>query len=119
MAATISERNTMKEWKLTLEETRDGCAPYETHPRYRVMLNGEPAGMLSFNMRGYSGHLPTPLGTMLDIGDSPISAVRRAVAAMNKEAASARRKWVAKMDEIQKEADDLIDEINRRIAKAA
>ena len=110
----------MKEWKLTLEETRDGCAPYETHPRYRVMLNGEPAGVLFFNMTGYTGcYLPQPSGIPLDIGEGPISAYRRAVAAMNKEAASARRKWVAKMDEIQAEADDLIDELNRRIAKAA
>ena len=110
----------MKEWKLTLEETRDGCAPYETHPRYRVMLNGEPAGVLFFNMTGYTGcYLPQPSGIPLDIGEGPISAYRRAVATMNKEAASARRKWAAKMDEIQAEADDLIDELNRRIAKAA
>jgi hypothetical protein len=71
---------------ITLIETRDGCAPLETHPRYDVLLWGKKVGQLYFNMRGYTGcYLPQANGRKLDIGERAISAYRKAVAELNRE----------------------------------
>jgi hypothetical protein len=61
----------------------------ERLPRYDVCVNGIPKGELYFNMRGYVGYLPTVQGAMLDIGEKGISAFRREVSLLNREAADA------------------------------
>lgn len=76
----------MPSWKLELRETRRGCAMLEKTPRFDVILNGQIAGQLHFNMRGYIGYLPTPTGGKLDIGEKGITAFRREVSALNREA---------------------------------
>jgi len=58
----------------------------ETKMRYDVVLNGQVVGDLYFNMTGYVGYLPTPEGRKLDIGERGISAFRREIAALNREA---------------------------------
>ena len=80
----------MSPWKLSLEETREGCAPLENRPRYWVKLNGARVGDLYFNMTGYTGCLlPTPQGGSLYVGESPISTYRRIAVSLNKEAKAA------------------------------
>ncbi|SEB98405.1 hypothetical protein [Bradyrhizobium erythrophlei] len=73
-------------WKLELQETRRGCQTLEKTPRYDVLLNGARTGQLYFNIRGYVGYLPTPTGGKLDIGEKGITAFRREVSALNREA---------------------------------
>jgi hypothetical protein len=75
-------------FKLSLQETRRGCAICETTPRYNVVLNGETVGQLYFNMRGYVGSLPTPSGAWLAMPESGVSAYRREVARLNREGRS-------------------------------
>jgi hypothetical protein len=58
-----------------------------THPTYRVVLNGENVGELHWNMTGYSGMLPTPSGYPLLVGEGPISRYKRAAREINREAA--------------------------------
>ena len=76
----------MSDFKLELKENRRKMAICERHPRYDVVLNGKVAGELFFNMRGYAGYLPTPDGVVLDIGEKGISAFKRAVSDLNREA---------------------------------
>ena len=73
---------------IKLVETRNGCAIFETHPSYDVLLRGQKVGELYFNMTGYVGYLPQPSGIPLDIGERGISAFRKAVAELNREWAS-------------------------------
>jgi hypothetical protein len=73
-------------FKITLRETRVGCAICETTPRYDVLVNNIKVDQLYFNTRGYIGYLPTPDGKKLDIGERSISAFRREVAKINREA---------------------------------
>lgn len=73
-------------WKLELRETRRGMQMLERTPRYDVVLNGATTGQLYFNMRGYCGYLPTPRGGKLDIGEKSISAFKREVSRLNREA---------------------------------
>jgi hypothetical protein len=75
--------------KVELIETRRGCAMLEKTPRYDVVLNGQRVGQLTFNMRGYIGYLPLPSGGAVDIGERPISAFRKEVARINREARAA------------------------------
>jgi hypothetical protein len=72
--------------KVELIETRRGCAMLEKTPRYDVVLNGQRVGQLTFNMRGYIGYLPLHTGQKVDIGERPISAFRKEVARINREA---------------------------------
>lgn len=61
----------------------------EKTPRYDVSLNGEVVDELYFNMTGYVGGLPTVQGSVMNIGEKPISAWRKEAAAINREAAQA------------------------------
>lgn len=61
----------------------------ERHPRYAVMVNGEPWGELYFNMSGYVGNLPMVQGGVMNIGERPISAFRKEVSILNREAQAA------------------------------
>ena len=72
-------------FKITLEERK---SPHllERHPRYAVLVNGAQQGELYFNMRGYQGYLPTVHGSKLDIGERGITAFRREVTLLNREA---------------------------------
>ena len=77
---------------IQLVETRKGCAMFETHPRYDVLLHGEKVGQLYFNMTGYTGaYLPQPNGISLHVGECGISAYRKAVAQLNREWAEAEQ----------------------------
>ena len=58
----------------------------ERTDRFDVLLNGAKFSELSFNMRGYIGYLPTPTGGKLDIGERSITAFRREIAILNREA---------------------------------
>ena len=75
--------------KITLIETRKGCAILERTPRYHVMFDGKFYGELYYNMTGYVGYLPSPKedGTIIpmNIGECGISAFRKEVARLNKE----------------------------------
>lgn len=73
--------------KITLRESprRAIC---EITPRYDVLLNGARVSELSFNTRGYIGSLPLPGGRSLWLPESPISAIRREIATINREARS-------------------------------
>lgn len=75
---------------IELIETREGCAIFETTPRYIVMFRGSKFSELYFNMTGYTGCLPYPgsvPGTPVPshIGEKSISAYRREVACLNRE----------------------------------
>lgn len=74
---------------IELVETRRGCAPLETRPRYEIRLNGKRWGELYYNMRGYVGYLPLPNGHVLNIGERGISAFRKEMAKLNREWAAA------------------------------
>jgi hypothetical protein len=77
---------------IQLVETRKGLEPFETHPRFDVLLHSQKVGQLYFNMTGYTGaYLPTPSGAGLDVGERSISAYRKAVAQLNREWAEAER----------------------------
>lgn len=78
-----------KPWNLRLIETKRGRHMMETTPRYDVVLNGETVGQLTYNMRGFIGRIPTPGGGWMDCGERPITAWRREVAALNREARAA------------------------------
>lgn len=75
-------------FKISLSE-RPGRHILERQPRYAVLVNGEVFGELYYNMRGYVGYLPTVQGSKMDIGERGITAFRREVNALNKEAAAA------------------------------
>ncbi len=75
--------------RITLEERPRRMAMLEAKMRYAVMLDGVEFSPLHYNMRGYQGYLPSLRedGTFgrLDIGEKPISAYRREIAALNRE----------------------------------
>lgn len=75
-------------FRITLEQ-RLGRHLLERQPRYAVLVNGEAFGELYYNMRGYQGYLPTVQGSKMDIGERGITAFRREVNVLNKEAAAA------------------------------
>lgn len=74
--------------RITLHEAPRRRSMLETKMRYDVLLNGERVGELCYNMRGYIGYLPLPGGTKLDIGERPISAFKREIFRINREARS-------------------------------
>jgi len=75
-------------FKISLSE-KPGRHILERQPRYAVLVNGEVFGELYYNMSGYVGYLPTVQGGKMDIGEKGISAFRREVSVLNKEAAAA------------------------------
>lgn len=75
-------------FKISLAE-KPGRHILERQPRYAVLVNGAPQGELYYNMRGYVGYLPMVHGGKMDIGEKGISAFRREVSILNKEAAAA------------------------------
>lgn len=75
-------------FRISLEERK---SPHllERHPRYAVLVNGAQQGELYHNMRGYQGYLPTVHGSKMDIGERGISAFRKEVRVLNREAEDA------------------------------
>lgn len=74
--------------RITLQES-PGRHMMERHPRYAVLVNGEPRGELYFNMTGYVGTLPMVQGGVMNIGERPISAFRKEVSILNRESQAA------------------------------
>lgn len=81
-------------FRIMLEE-RSGRHLLERQPRYAVLVNGAQQGELHFNMTGYQGYLPTVHGSKLDIGERGISAFRREVTLLNREAEQAIERGAA------------------------
>lgn len=81
-------------FRITLEE-RKSPHVLERHPRYAILVNGEERGELYYNMRGYQGYLPTVQGGKMDIGERGISAFRKEIRILNKEAADAIKRGAA------------------------
>jgi hypothetical protein len=81
-------------FRITLEQ-RPGRHLLERQPRYAVLVNGAQQGELYYNMRGYQGYLPTVHGSKLDIGERGISAFRREVTLLNREAEQAIERGAA------------------------
>ena len=81
-------------FRITLEQ-RPGRHLLERQPRYAVLVNGAQQGELYYNMRGYQGYLPTVHGSRLDIGERGISAFRREVTLLNREAERAIERGAA------------------------
>ena len=85
---------------IKLIETREGCAIFETTPRYHVMFRGRKFAELYFNMTGYTGgYLPAPgsspgTPTAFYIGERAISAYRKEIARLNREWAAMAKKEV-------------------------
>lgn len=78
-----------KDPAIILIETRQGCAILETTPRYDVVLRGVKWAQLHYNMQGYCGYLPTADGHRLSVDDAGISRIRKWVAQLNQEWATA------------------------------
>lgn len=79
------------QWKIMIAEAPSRHA-FEKHPRYRVLLNGDPAPGVEdiyYNLTGYRGAVPMIDGTMFDPGERGISAFREAARISNREAAVA------------------------------
>ncbi len=74
---------------VTLKEAPHKRSMCETHMRYDVLANGTLTDTLYFNMRGYQGYLPLPGGGKLDIGEKAISAYKKEIGIINKEAKAA------------------------------
>jgi hypothetical protein len=74
---------------VTLKEAPQKRSMCETHMRYDVLANGKLTDTLYFNMRGYQGYLPLPDGQKLDIGEMGISAYKKEISCINKEAKAA------------------------------
>lgn len=83
-----SESGARPRFRISLEE-RKSPHVLERHPRYAVLVNGEQRGELYYNMRGYQGYLPTVHGSKMDIGERGISAFRKEVRVLNREAEDA------------------------------
>ena len=83
-----SENGARPRFRISLEERKSPHA-LERHPRYAVLVNGEERGELYYNMRGYQGYLPTVQGSKMDIGERGISAFRKEVRVLNREAEDA------------------------------
>lgn len=74
---------------LTLKEAPHKRSMCETKMRYDVLVNGKVTETLYFNMRGYQGYLPLPDGGKLDIGEKAISAYKKEIGIINKDAKEA------------------------------
>lgn len=75
-------------FRVTLKE-KPSRHIFERTPRYAVLVNGRPKGQLHYNMHGYQGCLPTVHGWDADIGERGITAFRKEVARINREAEEA------------------------------
>ena len=73
---------------VSLREAPQKRAICEKEMRYDVLLNGEFCEDLYFNLRGYVGVLPLPGGARLTIGERGISAYRKKIRRINREAAA-------------------------------
>ena len=71
-------------FKITLRERRK--AVLQTKPDFNILLNGEVFGTLTYNMTGYIAYLPLPEGGKMDFGEISLTAYRREIAALNREA---------------------------------
>jgi hypothetical protein len=72
-------------FKLSLKE-RKSPHSMERHPRYDVMVGDQKVDQLYFNMTGYTGTLMDIHGTRILLGEKGISAWKKEVAAINREA---------------------------------
>jgi hypothetical protein len=81
-------------FKISLSE-KPGRHILERQPRYAVLVNGAPQGELYYNMRGYQGYLPTVHGASMDIGERGITAFRKEVTHLNREAQDAIERGAA------------------------
>ena len=71
-------------FKITLRERRK--AILQTKPDFDILLNGEKFGTLTYNMTGYIGSLPLPEGGKLVMGEISLTAYRREIAYLHREA---------------------------------
>ncbi|MBL1435544.1 MAG: hypothetical protein COB08_005020 [Rhodobacteraceae bacterium] len=71
-------------FKITLKERRKVIL--QTKHDFDIMLNGKVFGQLTYNMTGYIGYLPLPEGGKMDFGETGITAYRRTIASLNREA---------------------------------
>ena len=77
---------------VSLGEAPHRRAICEQHMVYEVLVNGIPNGdLIRFNMRGYVGYLPLPNGRKMDIGEKGISAFRKEIGIINREAKAAAK----------------------------
>lgn len=74
---------------VTLKEAPHKRSMCETKMRYDVLVNGQVKETLYYNMRGYQGYLPLPGGGKLDIGEKAISAYKKEIGIINREAKEA------------------------------
>lgn len=72
-------------FELSLKE-KPGRHIMERTPRYDVLVNGEVKGELYYNMTGFTGYLPYWRGGKFDLGEKGISAFRKEVGILNREA---------------------------------
>lgn len=72
-------------FKLSLKE-RKSPHGLERHPRYDVMVGDRKVDELYFNMTGFNGALMNETGGRISIGERGISAWKREVSAINREA---------------------------------
>lgn len=54
-------------------------------PRYHVLLHGRVVETLEWNLRGYTGTLPTADGLDFHVGEKPLSGYRSTAAMLNRE----------------------------------
>ena len=73
-------------FKITLKKRPK--AILQTKPDFDILLNGEVVGPLTYNMTGYIGYLPLPEGGKMDFGEISLTAYRREIARLNREARS-------------------------------
>ncbi len=71
-------------FKITLKERRKTIL--QTEPDFDILLNGEKFGTLTYNMTGYIGSLPLPEGGNLAMGEISLSAYRREISYLHREA---------------------------------
>ncbi len=71
-------------FRITLKERRK--AILQTKPDFDILLNGEVFGALTYNMTGYIGYLPLPEGGKMDFGEISLTAYRREIAYLHREA---------------------------------
>lgn len=74
--------------KLSLRVANHRRAMLETTDRYDLLLNGERVGGVYYNMCGYliDSGLPLPDGTRLQLPECGLSAIKRQIARINREA---------------------------------
>lgn len=78
----------MPNHKLTLRPANKRRAILETKDRYDLLINGEHAGNVYFNMTGYliDRGLPLPNGKRLFLPEGSLGRIKREIAYINREA---------------------------------